>query len=105
MVRTTGVSIVERLRARGLLELVDGIARAHYVARADLLGRRRTKSVAAARRAVCRALRDANLSFTEIGWLLGRDHSSVMFLCRDDAQREAAAFERKVAEASREVGP
>lgn len=66
----------------GLLGLVDHIAEAHHVTRGDVLGRGRTKRVAAARHAVMRAMRDMGMSYPEIGGLLDRDHSTVMAALR-----------------------
>lgn len=78
------MGLVERLAQRGLLELVDERAKAHHVTRTDVLGRSRTKSVAAARQAVYRGLRERGLSYPEIGRLLDRDHTTVMHACREE---------------------
>lgn len=69
---------IERLRERDLLELVEGIAKAHHVSAADVCGRGRTAAAAAARHAVWRKLRETtSLSLPEIGRLFDRDPSSV----------------------------
>ncbi len=69
------------LRARDLLELVEGIAKANHVTADAVLGRGRTLSVARARRAVCVALRGLGYSYVEVGQLVGRDHTTVMAAC------------------------
>lgn len=71
-------AIVEALRVRGLLRLVDETVRPFFVTREDALGRSRTLSVARARKAVYVALREKGLSYTEIGRLVGRDHTTVV---------------------------
>jgi chromosomal replication initiation ATPase DnaA len=77
-----GTSTTERLASRGLLGIVDAMASAYAVTREDILGARRTKQAAAARHAVMRALRDMGMSYPEIGWLLGRDHTTVLAALR-----------------------
>ena len=79
-------STEDRLARRGLLALVDIIAQAHAVTRSDVLGRGRTKQVAAARHALMRALREQGMSYPEVGWLLDRDHTTVIAACRKPAQ-------------------
>ena len=79
MVSKVSASDVEdRLRERGLLPCAKQIAKAHFVPLAELLGTSRMKSVAAARKLLYGALQAQGLSTTEIGFLLGRDHSTIV---------------------------
>jgi chromosomal replication initiation ATPase DnaA len=50
---------------------------------------RRTAHVLRARRFVAMSLRREGLSYPEIGKLIGRDHTSVMNLCKARAERPA----------------
>jgi hypothetical protein len=71
----------ERLRQRGLLEVARGVADKHRLPLGTLLGRGRQASVAAARNELywrLRNLPELQLSTTEIGRLLGRDHTTVL---------------------------
>lgn len=78
----SGVSVVEKLAARGLLSDAERIALEHAVTRSELLGRKRTKQVSAARRKLYEHLRELGMSYPEIGWLLDRNHTTVMSGCR-----------------------
>lgn len=75
------LSVEERLRMRGVLPLATAIASKRAVPLVALLGRARTTSVSAARRELCFALRSVyGMSYPEIGWLLDRDHTTIMYL-------------------------
>jgi len=75
-------SLVKALRLRRLYEFVDQIAQRYGVTVEMVVSRDRHASIAAARHAVCYALRydlpDRDLSFPEIGRLIDRDHSTVI---------------------------
>lgn len=47
-----------------------------------IMGRARTRRVSRARQMVCFVLRQAGLSFPEIGRVMGLDHSTVQHACR-----------------------
>ncbi len=85
---TTGLSLSERLRMRGVYELVTDTAYSHRVSLSEVLSKSRKRPIAAARRAVCVALRARGLSLPEIGALIGRDHTTVLHSLRV-AEREA----------------
>jgi hypothetical protein len=74
--------LVRRLRQRKLYEFVESVAERYGVTVDMIMSRDRHSSVAAARHAVCYALRydlpDRELSYPEIGRILDRDHSTVM---------------------------
>lgn len=72
----------DRFVAAGLFDVLVDAARAHYVSVDDVLGRARTPHAVAARRQVAVALRGDpyRRSYSEIGKLLGRDHTSIMNL-------------------------
>jgi hypothetical protein len=76
---------------RGLLDLLDAASREHHVSREEILGRSRLQSIVAGRRGLCRALRERGMSYPEIGSLIGRDHTSVMNLVRDDGTKKVPA--------------
>lgn len=74
----SGLSVLQRLQRRGLEPLVDSVCERHHVPRADVLGRRRHASIQRARNALYAALRETGLSTVEIGYLLDRDHTTVL---------------------------
>lgn len=84
---TSILALAYVLEQRGLLEVIDAIAAAHHVSRDEILSRSRVQSVVAGRRSLCVALRERGMSYPEIGRLVGRDHSTVMALLRDQGER------------------
>lgn len=72
----------ELLRARGLLPLALDVAQRNNLPLASLLGRSRYLSVCRARRELMFVLRQHALSYPEIGILLHRDHTTVMYAIR-----------------------
>jgi chromosomal replication initiation ATPase DnaA len=90
----SGLSVEQELARRGLLALIEGIARAHHVTVAELIGRRRLSHIVKARHSAWLALRQRGWSYPAIGWLFGVDHTSVMSACRrKDSEAERAAEE------------
>ncbi len=89
---TTGLSLLERIRQRGVFELVTDIAHDHGQLLTMVLGKSRKRPVVAARRAVIVALRERGLSLPEIGALIGRDHTSVLHHLRV-AERDRGGME------------
>lgn len=71
-------AVAERLEAMGLLGLATRVARERGVTLADLLGRRRTPRVAAARHELYSLLYGLGYSSTEIGRAVDRDHATVL---------------------------
>lgn len=71
-------ALAERLRARGLLDIVERRAAEYHVTVGDVLSKGITKSVVAARHATARDLSAKGLSSAEIGTLLDRDHTSIL---------------------------
>ena len=86
------------LRTRGLDAVAIEIATRHHVDLAQLLGRCRTKSVAAARAELYQRLRDHGLSLPEIGTLTDRDPTTVLAGLRRREQRGRLRFETEDAE-------
>lgn len=73
--------VMEAVKERGLLGLVEQICKAYHVTAAEICGRGRTKNVSRARREVWWRIRhDPNTRFstTEIGAIFGRDHSTIV---------------------------
>jgi chromosomal replication initiation ATPase DnaA len=80
-VLTSAVAIVEALRARDLLGIVEGVCRRRGITLADLCNRGRTQAVARARHEVWWTLRHDpghHFSLAEIGAIFGRDHATVL---------------------------
>jgi chromosomal replication initiation ATPase DnaA len=74
-------SVVEALRLRDLLELVEQVAACRGVPVDELCGLARTQSVSRARQEAWWRLRhhpERNYSLEEIGKLFGRHHTTVM---------------------------
>lgn len=91
--------IAQALASRGLLERVLAIVALHPVNLADVLGRRRTKAIAAARHEVWIDLHDgAGLSWPEVGELFGRDHTTVMAARSRSKVQRRLVLEDRVAE-------
>lgn len=79
------------LRERGLYNVAHAICLALSVLVDELHGALRYPSIVAARRLFALHLRtELGWSYPQIGRLLGRDHTTVMMLCRA-AQKERAA--------------
>lgn len=92
----SGVSLAERIASRGLTGTVAALAAANAITVAELLGGSRMARVVVARHTLMRDLRARGMSYPEIGWLLGRDHSTVIYACRDPDARAAARLVNKV---------
>ncbi len=89
----TPARIVEALRDRDLLDLLDAVCRRRSVTREEVCGRGRTRNVARARHELWWELRrNPGMSFGEIGRLFDRNHTTVMTGVR--------AFERALAGAA-----
>lgn len=66
---------------RELKPLFEGVAHKHKIAIADLLGACRERKVVKARAELVHILyNERNLSSSQIGAILGRDHSSILHL-------------------------
>ena len=74
----TASDLRDRLRPRGLLEMVEDAAREHHVTLYELASRVRTAHVSRARHEAWRRLRAAGLSYSVIGALFDRDHTTVL---------------------------
>ena len=87
-----------------ILEAVSGV---YELGTADIIGRQRTKSIAEARMLCCLLARRCTwLSYPEIGMVLGRDHTTVMALCKS-AERQCTTdpwFSAAVAELLEKLG-
>lgn len=75
---TTGLSLVQRLAETGALELAEATAAAHGLDLGGLLTPRRTAGPVAARRDLYRALRARGWSYPRIGWVVDKDHQTIM---------------------------
>lgn len=64
--------------------VVAEVAARHGVTADEILGRSRERHIVAARTDVCRVLRAQKWSLPSIGKALGRHHTSVMSLLRED---------------------
>lgn len=73
----------EAFAARGLLWLLDGVAHVHDVTVDELLAHNRSPRPTRARHDLWRRLRERGWSYPEIGRLVGFDHTTVMYACRD----------------------
>jgi chromosomal replication initiation ATPase DnaA len=71
-----------------MVEIIEAVCAVYGVGHSDIVGRDRHKSIAEARMLCCLvAKRCTRLSFGELGTLLGRDHTTVMALCKS-AERQ-----------------
>lgn len=92
----TEAPLVARLRACGLLSIVERHARTHKVSVADVVGERRFVAVVRARHGVWRELRaTTGYSYPEIADLFGRDHTTVMAACT--GVRKATPYQAAIA--------
>ena len=96
----TTETILEALRERDLLDLLDSVCRPNGVTREEVCGRRRTRRIARARRELwLRLRRELRMSYGEIAELFGRNHSTVLTGVRSlergqvDSDEEVAAPE------------
>lgn len=81
------------LRARGWWPIVEAICHAHYVTSDELLGTSRVTHIVRARYALYSAMRDEGLSYSAIGGLLGRDHTTILEGVRRHGEIAAARTE------------
>lgn len=87
--------IVAKLKARGLLHLVDDVSARRGVTRAELCGRRRSRAVAAARHELWWLIRqhpERCYSFPEIARLFGKDHTTVLHGITAHGRRQPSAI-------------
>jgi len=98
----SGLSLAQRIAARGLTGVLDAMSAAHCVTADEILGGSRLARVVLVRHALMRDLRARGYSYPEIGWLFGRNHTTVMYACRSVEERKAR---REVVKASADLGP
>ncbi len=85
---TTQERILHNLRVRDCLDVAIRVSEATGVPLDDLLGRKRHKSIASARRELYHALRWRGMSLPEIGSLLERDHTTILSGLRPSGSRK-----------------
>ena len=94
-------------RLGALAPILEAVSSVYELGTADIIGRQRTKSIAEARMLCCLLARRCTwLSYPEIGMVLGRDHTTVMALCKS-AERQCttdAWFSAAVAELLERLG-
>lgn len=73
------------------MNLIDVVAEHFGLTRDDLLGRSRRLTVSVARIVAMRIARTEGYSYPELGIVFGRDHTTVMAVCRPKAGRSAPA--------------
>ena len=86
--------VIDNLKIRGLLDLVDHVCARRGVTRAELCGRRRTRSLARARHELWYLMiehPERYYSHSEIGRLFERNHTSIMSGVRGHRRRQASA--------------
>lgn len=84
--------LVERLRLKlAVAEIATAAAQEAGVALAAILGQTRRQSVARARQRVMFEARQRGLSYPEIGYALGRDHSTIIHGVRAEAKRRGVS--------------
>jgi chromosomal replication initiation ATPase DnaA len=76
--RPSGICIAERLNARGLGAVVALLCATWNVTSAELLGPSHVRRIVNARKALYVELRARGFSYPDIGYLTGRDHSTVL---------------------------
>ena len=83
-------ALSERIKARGLLNLLRDVSGEFHVPMFEVLGRTRRPTPTKARHEVWRRLRDDHeFSFNEIAALFDRDHTTVMSGIRNARARRA----------------
>ena len=83
--RPTVATIIQMLAERDLLAGVAIVCRMYHVLPEEALGNGRSKQVCAGRRAIYAHLRELGFSLTEVGALLGRDHTTILYGIRKAA--------------------
>ena len=82
----------QRLRIKLIVaDLASRVAAETGIPLAAILGRRRVAPVVRARQRVMLEAREAGLSYPEIGYALGRDHSTVLEGVRCEAKRRGVS--------------
>ena len=86
------LSLKKPARKSRVIELLYIVAGEHGVSTEDILGQRRHKRIIAARHEVIRrAYLETGLSTTQIGRLLNRDHTTVLYVCGLTKKNRASA--------------
>ena len=75
---TGGKEVLHVLVWRGLGDLVRQIAASYHVTAEQIAGRQRTDLVAAARKHLWAELRSRGFSYSELGEMFGRDHTTIL---------------------------
>ena len=100
-VRRDVVDVVDELFARGLLKVLEAACGHHGVYPSAVLGRPKTKAIAAARRElVWRLYAEESIASPELGTLLGLDRSTVLHHVRVYQQRSAVGWRTSRKEAA-----
>jgi chromosomal replication initiation ATPase DnaA len=93
---TPADAIVDGLRVRNLLALVDGVCKSRGVTLHEVCGRRRSQAVSCARQEIWWRIRnhpERRYSYPEIAQLFARDHTTIMAGI-DAHERRASATPR-----------
>lgn len=86
--------VLDRLYAWHCGDIVERVELATRVPRVAIVGRARNASTSRARQLLCLELREAGMSYCEIGTLLGRDHTTIMHAVkRAEMRRERVRVE------------
>lgn len=80
--RPTSLDLRQRATLRGVEDLISQGCTVGGISTGEFYSRRRTAAVCKARCIVWIAMRRRGFSLPEIGWLSGRDHSSVLSALR-----------------------
>lgn len=85
-----------KIRRELAAQLAEGIAKETGIPAEDILGRGRDAQVVAARHRLWAMLHDAGISYSSLGKVLDRDHTTVLYAVRKvrEAQREFHSAER-----------
>jgi chromosomal replication initiation ATPase DnaA len=101
----TSRRVIENLRTRGLLEVVDAVCALRGVTRTEVCGRRRTRAIALARHELWWCLREhleRFYSFPEIARLFECDHSTVLYgVAAHERRRDALVLDGRLMAATR----
>ncbi len=77
----SGLSLSDRAERRGVADLVRGACLLVGITEREWYGARKQRPIPEARAIAWIAMRNRGLSFSEIGWVSGKNHTTIVTAC------------------------
>jgi len=79
-----------------LIEALDNAAYDFFIQRVDIMSERREEPLPEARRVVAKSLRQHGYSYPSIGRAMNKDHSTIMYMVKDDMRKEKCIYKKTI---------